>query len=165
MSHLLITLTLMYKQISDTTTEQPMRFDVADPILVAEQDLMETERLVNRLRGCQLALLKSIMRRWGTGRDGYRSPVDWTAWLLDIPRSTAADLVHLAHSLDDDAIRRIRQESLRFDQLIAETRCRQASAGGPEDDEGGIIELLERDVERLPPTFSNPSEKGPQEML
>ena len=62
-------------------------FHDADPILVAENNLKDTQREIDRLRGCQLGWLKMVIRRRATVRDGCRSLVDWTASRLDIPHN------------------------------------------------------------------------------
>ena len=80
-------------------------FHDADSILVAENNLKDAQREIDRLRGRQLSWLKMVVRHRGIVRDGYRSLVDWTASRLDIPHTVARDLAYLARRLDDDTYR------------------------------------------------------------
>ncbi len=66
-------------------------FHDADPMLIAENNLQDAQREIDRLRGRQLAWLKTVIRRKGIVRDGYRSLVDWTASRPDIPHVVARD--------------------------------------------------------------------------
>ncbi|MCY4620741.1 MAG: HNH endonuclease [bacterium] len=103
-------------------------FHDADPILVAENNLRDDQRQIDRLRGRQLAWLKMVIRHRGTVRDGYRSLVDWIASRLDIPHTVARDLAYLARRLDDDVIDLIRRGHLPFDRTVYEQRLIQAGA-------------------------------------
>ena len=103
-------------------------FHDADSVLVAENNLKDIQREIDRLRGRQLAWLKTVIRRRGIARDGYRSLVDWTASRLDIPHTVARDLAHLARRLDDDMIDLIQRGHLPFDRTVATQRLLQAGA-------------------------------------
>ena len=100
----------------------------ADSILVAENNLKDTQGEIDRLRGRQLSWLKMVIRHRGIIRDGYRSLVDWTASRLDIPHTVARDLAYLARRLDDDTIDLIGRGHLPFDRTVAEQRLLQAGA-------------------------------------
>ncbi len=106
-------------------------FHDADPILVAENNLKDTQREIDRLRGRQLGWLKMVIRRRGIVRDGYRSLVDWTASRLDIPHTVADDLAYLARRLDDDTIDLIRLGHLSFDRTVSEQRLIQPAGREP----------------------------------
>ena len=103
-------------------------FHDADPVLTAETNLQDAQREIDRLRGRQLAWLKTVIRRRGIVRDGYRSLVDWTASRLDIPHTVARDLAYLARRLDDDMIDLIQRGHLPFDRTVATQRLLQAGA-------------------------------------
>ena len=103
-------------------------FHDADSVLVAENNLKDAQREIDRLRGRQLHWLKTVIRRRGIVRDGYRSLVDWTASRLDIPHTVARDLAYLARRLDDDMIDLIRRGHLPFDRTVSEQRLIQAGA-------------------------------------
>ncbi|MDE0137288.1 MAG: HNH endonuclease [bacterium] len=103
-------------------------FHDADSILVAENNLKDTQREIDRLRGRQLAWLKMVMRHRGIVRDGYRSLIDWTASRLDIPHTVARDLAYLARRLDDDTIDLIGRGHLPFDRTVSQQRLLQAGA-------------------------------------
>ncbi len=103
-------------------------FHYADSLLVAENNLKDAQREIDRLRGRQLAWLKMVIRHRGTVRDGYRSLVDWTASRLDIPHTVARDLAYLARRLDDDTIDLIQRGILPFDRTVSERRLLQAGA-------------------------------------
>ena len=107
---------------------EAVAFHDADPVLVAENNLQDAQREVDRLRGRQLAWLKTVIRRRGIVRDGYRSLVDWTASRLDIPHSVAGDLAYLARRLDDDTIDLIQRGHLPFDRTVSTQRLLQAGA-------------------------------------
>ena len=104
-------------------------FHDADPMLIAENNLSDAQREIDSLRGRQLAWLKTVIRRQGIVRDGYRSLVDWTASRLDIPHSVARDLAYLARRLDDDTIDLIGRGHLPFDRTVSTQRLLQAGAG------------------------------------
>ncbi len=104
-------------------------FHDADPVLVAEDNLKDAQREIDRLRGRQLAWLKMVIRQRGTVRDGYRSLVDWTASILDIPHTVARDLAYLARRLDDDTIELMQRGHLPFDRTVTTQRLLQAGAG------------------------------------
>ena len=107
---------------------EAVAFHDDDPVLVAENNLQDAQREIDRIRGRQLAWLKTVIRRRGIVRDGYRSLVDWTASRLDIPHSVAGDLAYLARRLDDDTIDLIRRGHLPFDRTVSEQRLLQAGA-------------------------------------
>ena len=122
----------------------------ADSILVAEDNLRDAQREIDRLRGRQLAWLKMVIRHQGIVRDGYRSLVDWTASRLDIPHTVARDLAYLARRLDDDTIDLIGRGHLPFDRTVSQQRLLQAGAS-PADvadsedlDLAGITKLATR---------------------
>ena len=100
-------------------------FHDADSILVAENNLRDAQREIDRLRGRQLSWLKMVVRHRGIVRDGYRSLVDWTASRLDIPHTVARDLAYLARRLDDDTIDLIGRGHLPFDRTVAQQRLLQ----------------------------------------
>ena len=104
-------------------------FHDADSLLVAENNLKDAQREIDRLRGRQLAWLKMVIRHRGTVRDGYRSLVDWTASRLDIPHTVARDLAYLARRLDDDTIELMQRGHLPFDRTVTTQRLLQAGAG------------------------------------
>ena len=103
-------------------------FHDADSILVAENNLKDAQREIDRLRGRQLAWLKMVVRHRGIVRDGYRSLVDWTASRLDIPHAVARDLAYLALRLDDDRIDLIQRGHLPYDRTVSQQRLLQAGA-------------------------------------
>ena len=103
-------------------------FHDADSILIAENNLKEAQREIDRLRGRQLAWMKTVIRRRGIVRNGYRSLVDWTASRLDIPHSVARDLAYLARRLDDDTIDLMKRGHLPFDRTVFTQRLLQAGA-------------------------------------
>ena len=103
-------------------------FHDADPMLVAENNLQDAQREIDRLRGRQLAWLKTVIRRRGIVRDGYRSLIDWTASRLDIPHTVASDLAYLARRLDDDTISLMQRGHLPFDRTVSTQRLLQAGA-------------------------------------
>ena len=100
----------------------------ADSVLVAENNLKEAQREIDRLRGRQLGWLKMVIRHRGIVRDGYRSLVDWTASRLDIPHVVARDLAYLARRLDDDTIDLMKRGHLPFDRTVSTQRLLQAGA-------------------------------------
>ena len=103
-------------------------FHDADSILVAENNLQDAQREIDRLRGRQLVWLKMVIRHRGIVRDGYRSLVDWTASRLDIPHTVARDLAYLARRLDDDTIDLIGRGHVPFDRTVSRQRLIQAGA-------------------------------------
>ena len=103
-------------------------FHDADSILVAENNLKDAQREIDRLRGRQLSWLKMVIRHRGIVRDGYRSLIDWTASRLDIPHTVARDLAYLARRLDDDTIDLIGRGHLPFDRTVSQQRLLQAGA-------------------------------------
>ena len=119
MSQLVVILVGMY--------EAPAFHD-GDSILVAENNLKDAQREIDRLRGRQLMWLKMVIRHRGIVRDGYRSLIDWTASRLDIPHTVARDLAYLARRLDDDRIDLIKRGHLPFDRTVSEQRLLQAGA-------------------------------------
>ena len=125
-------------------------FHDADPILVAENNLKEAQREIDRLRGRQLAWLKTVIRRRGIVRDGYRSLVDWTASRLDIPHTVARDLAYLARRLDDDTIDLMQRGHIPFDRTASTQRLLQAGAsaadvaGSADLDLAGVTKLATR---------------------
>ena len=94
----------------------------------AEAGLVRAEAGVSRARGEQLDWIRSLIRRGGVARFGYRNPVDMTAALLDIHRETAKDLVYLAERVDGLTIGRIRQGRISYTRVLEETRLREAGA-------------------------------------
>ena len=125
-------------------------FHDADSILVAENNLNDAQREIDRLRGRQLAWLKMVVRHRGIVRDGYRSLIDWTASRLDIPHTVARDLAYLARRLDDDTIDLIGRGHLPFDRTVSQRRLLQAGAS-PSDvaasedlDLAGVTKLATR---------------------
>ena len=125
-------------------------FHDADSILVAENNLRDAQREIDRLRGRQLSWLKMVIRHRGIVRDGYRSLIDWTASRLDIPHTVARDLAYLARRLDDDTIDLIGRGHLPFDRTVSQQRLLQAGAtpadvAASEDlDLAGITKLATR---------------------
>ena len=125
-------------------------FHDADPILVAEDNLKDHQREIDRQRGAQLAWLKMVIRHRGIVRDGYRSLVDWTASRLDIPHPVARDMAYLARRLDDDVIDLIRRGHLPFDRTVSEQRLIQVGAspsqvaGSADLDLAGVNKLAAR---------------------
>ena len=117
-------------------------FHDADPILTAENNLRDIQAEIDRLRGRQVAWLKTVIRRRGIVRDGYRSLVDWTASRLDIPHTVARDLAYLARRLDDDTIDLIQRGHLPFDRTVATQRLLQAGANGADVAASAELDLV-----------------------
>ena len=116
-------------------------FHDADSILVAENNLKDAQREIDRLRGRQLAWLKMVIRHRGIVRDGYRSLIDWTASRLDIPHTVARDLAYLARRLDDDTIDLIGRGHLPFDRTVCQRRLLQADASPADVAASGDLDL------------------------
>ena len=91
----------MYHRVSIYSYMYEVAFHDAGSILIAENNLKETQREIDRLRGW---LKIVICHHWGFIRDEYRSLIDWTASRLDIPQVIARDLAYLARRLDGDTI-------------------------------------------------------------
>ena len=117
-------------------------FHDADPILTAENNLRDIQAEIDRLRGRQVAWLKTVIRRRGIVRDGYRSLVDWTASRLDIPHTVARDLAYLARRLDDDTIDLIQRGHLPFGRTVATQRLLQAGAKAAEVAASAELDLV-----------------------
>ena len=117
-------------------------FHDADPILTAENNLRDIQAEIDRLRGRQVAWLKTVIRRRGIVRDGYRSLVDWTASRLDIPHTVARDLAYLARRLDDDTIDLIQRGHLPFDRTVATQRLLQAGANAADVAASANLDLV-----------------------
>ena len=126
-------------------------FHDADPMLVAENNLTESQREIDRLRGRQLGWLKMVIRQRGIVRDGYRSLVDWTASRLDIPHTVARDLAYLARRLDDDTIDLMKRGHLPFDRTVSTQRLVQA--GGRSADVAASADLDLAGVAKLATKF------------
>ena len=126
-------------------------FHDTDSVLIAENNLREAQSEIDRLRGRQVAWLKTVIRRRGIVRDGYRSLADWIASRLDIPHSVASDLAYLARRLDDDVIDLLQRGHLPFDRTVAEERLKQA--GATSSDVAASAELDLAGVNRLATKF------------
>ena len=66
-----------------------------------EQQLIEDERLIGRVRHRQLALIDELDRRQTATVDGCTTMVEWVASRIDVTRQTAAGLVGTARRLSD----------------------------------------------------------------
>ena len=83
---------------------------------------------VSRARGGQVGWVKHMLRRGATARFGYRNATEMVASGLDVPRSTARDLVYLAERLGDHQIERIRHGAVSYQRVLVETRLTEAGA-------------------------------------
>ena len=68
---------------------------------VIEQQLLDEEAQIARLRASQMVLLREVDRRQGALAAGCRSVREWVAGRLDVSPETARDLVATAHRLED----------------------------------------------------------------
>ena len=75
---------------------------------------------MSRAKGGQIAWVRYMLRRGAVSRFGYRNPTEMVASRLDVPRSTAQDLVCLADRLGDDRIEAIRQGAVSYERALAE---------------------------------------------
>lgn len=89
-----------------------------------EQQLLEGEAAIARIRGKQLSLLRELDRRQTALRDGHRSLVEWVTDRLDVAPETARELVSTAKRLTelpevDDAVA---SGAIGFDRAVAVSR-------------------------------------------
>ena len=97
-------------------------------IAKAEAGLVRHQAWVSRGRGAQLYWLKSLLRRGGPARLGYRSPVDMVSALLDVHRETARGLLYLAERVDDGTVEDVRAGRVSYVRVLEEAHLREAGA-------------------------------------
>ncbi|MBT8208076.1 MAG: hypothetical protein KJO18_07380, partial [Acidimicrobiia bacterium] len=91
-----------------------------------EQELLQLEALIGRVRARQVEILRDIDRMQVPSADGARSLKEWIAGRLDVHPTTAGDLSFLARAssgsvANDDGF-------MSFDRVAATTRLQAAGA-------------------------------------
>ena len=101
-----------------------------------EQELLESEAAIGRIRAKQMARLRELDRRQTALRDGHRSLVEWVAGRLDVAPETARELVGTAKRLTEfpEIDHAVATGAIGFDRAVAVSRL----AG--RDDSGDILD-------------------------
>ena len=86
-----------------------------------EQELLQSEAGIARIRGRQMSLLRELDRRQVALRDGHRSLKEWAAERMDLAPETAGVLVTTAWRLEDlpDVDEAVSTGVIGFDRAVA----------------------------------------------
>ncbi len=104
-----------------------------------EQELLELEAMVARIRARQVQVLREVDAAQVPTRDGCASLKEWVAGRLDVHPTTAADLAHLAKSAPGQAEASLAGGEVSFDRAAATTRLANTGADpGTLESSGGI---------------------------
>lgn len=106
----------------------PVAHLTADQI---EQQLIEGEAIVARVRAKQADLLAEADRRQLPTGDGCRTLAEWTSTRLDVSSDTARDLVRIARNHYHDVRKRLDCGEWSFDRSVASHRW--ITTGAPEE--------------------------------
>ena len=93
----------------------------AASIDVIEEQLLDEEAQIARLRALQMVLLREVDRRQASTAAGCRSLREWVAGRLDVAPETARDLVATTHRLEDlpDVADAVGSGLIGFDRAVA----------------------------------------------